>query len=162
MRFSNVRGKGKIADTSPDHMVGLENTDAYASRLAEVIRDQCFQLSLIAGRVSSKKRFSHEELGYILERVGSRFVERYANCPMIWKRSLPVTIKGISRETLFAMNNLQYGTDMGFPHERLSAPGLVAFSETIARVIVDELVHRPFRKDAVKLKEIFLPDFTGI
>ncbi|MDP2920753.1 MAG: hypothetical protein Q8O12_00085 [Candidatus Omnitrophota bacterium] len=140
MRFSNIRLGGRIADISPQHMTRFKPSGATPFELAKAIRDQCFQLALIAGRVSAKKRFSYTELNSIIERIGDRFTERYAFHKLQWKRNLPVTITGISKEILFAMDNLQDGTDMGFDNNSFSAPSIVAFSETIAKTIVEALL----------------------
>ncbi len=140
MRYSNIRAGGKLADISPEHMFKFEKYGPMPAELAKVIRDQCFQLALIAARVSSKKHFSNEDMKYILERIAFGFIHRYApGAGESWKRNLPVTLKGVSREVLFAMNNMQNGIDMGFDNGPFSAPALVGFSEAIAKTIVEEL-----------------------
>ena len=144
MRFANVRMGGMLADLNIEHMQKLGAKGIQAKELAEVIRDQVFQLALVMSWVAYKQGFSQEQLSQGLMALGDKFAQVYAAQDSRWQENMPVDLETMGKEILFALQHRQGAKEnyLGFYNGPFSMPSLAAFAETVAQSAVKELADR--------------------
>ncbi|PIQ84199.1 MAG: hypothetical protein COV75_03460, partial [Candidatus Omnitrophica bacterium CG11_big_fil_rev_8_21_14_0_20_63_9] len=138
LRYANVRGVGMLVDLSPEHMVRFGPEGPTAAQLAEVIRDQVFQLSFLAAVVARQQdpRLTPQELVEILRGLSNHMHEAYGVPADGWETRLPAMLATIAEEITTALVQRRPFEGLGLLNGPFSAPSLVAFAETVAQSVV--------------------------
>ena len=143
MKYSNMRKGGLVMDIHPDHMVDFSKAGLSPCQLAKAIRDQSFQLALIASLAVNNNNFNEDDLTSTLETIGDDIHKSYGLRSLNnWQDKLPLSIAAIAKEALFAIRNPQRLTDLGHDNGPISCPGIAAFAETIAISVVEGLLRQ--------------------
>lgn len=151
-RYANVRALGNLADVNPAHMIFFNPEGAQGPQLVRVIRDQTFQLALVAATVAQRRGWvthdTSDRLVPLLRSLGHAMASAYHMPETEWESLLSIALSDTAENLLFAMENLQTESPvsapsrLGTPNGPFGAPSLVAFAETLASVIVDGLARK--------------------
>jgi hypothetical protein len=131
-QYANMRAGGHIVDLNRQHMARFSEDGPTRAELAGCLRDQLFQLTLIAAVVTSDNNHTASDLEETLRAIARRTCSLYGASYDELEEAMPLDLASVSREALYAIRNPQRGVDLGWDNGPLSCPGLVAFAETMA------------------------------